>query len=41
MKLASLAAEIADMLAKGLHYSLMATTPNSQYIKYSFTSGAL
>ena len=41
MKLASLAAEIADMLAKGLRYALMATAPNSQHIKYSFTSGAL
>jgi hypothetical protein len=41
MKLASLAAEITDMLAKGLRYSLMATAPNSQHIKYSFTSGAL
>ena len=41
MKLATLAAEIADMLAKSLLYSLMVTTPHSQYIEYSFTSGAL
>ena len=41
MKLATFAAEIADMLAKSLLHSIMATTPHSQHVEYSFTTGAL
>ena len=41
VKLATLAAEITDMLAKRLIYSLMVAAPHSQHIEYSFTSGAL
>jgi hypothetical protein len=41
MKLATFAAEIADMFAKCLLHSIMATTPHSQYVEYSFTTGAL
>ena len=41
MKLAALAAEEADMLAKSLIYSLMAAAPHSKNIKYSLAFGAL
>jgi hypothetical protein len=41
MELATFAAEITDMLAKSLLHSIMAATPHSQHIEYSFTSGAL
>ena len=41
VKLATLAAEIADMLAKRLIHTLMVAAPHSQHIKYSFTAGAL
>ena len=41
VKLATLATEIADMLAKRLIYTIMVATPHSQHIEYSFTTGAL